>query len=70
MLMSLAKQLDPSPSLAIKGALTSEVLCESDSSFNGWLSNLPKDDWTDAIDESALINVIWVDGVGFVRQEP
>ena len=68
--MSLAKQLDPPPSLAKKGALTSEVLCESDPSFNGWLSNLPKDDWTDAIDESALINVIWVDGVGFVRQEP
>jgi hypothetical protein len=68
--MSLAKQLDTPPSLAKKGVLTSGDLCESDPSFNGWLSNLPKDDWTDAIDESALINVIWVDGVGFVRQEP
>jgi hypothetical protein len=32
-----------------------------------WLTALPNDDWSDALDESAFRSVRWVDGVGFVE---
>ena len=68
-LMALAKQLDPKSSLAEEGTPKNMYFCESDASFEDWLSNLPSDDWTGAIDESTLINVTWVDGVGFVQRD-
>ena len=67
--MPLAEQLDAPPLLAEKGTSNSKDGCESDQSFNNWLNSLPEDDWSNAIDESVLLDVTWVDGVGFVRQD-
>ena len=67
--MPLAKQLDPGLSRSDIGLQDSGSIFGSDPGFNEWLDNLPADDWTGAINESALTNVVWVDGVGFVQRD-